>query len=552
MTATPGPGRDDLDKLERKHAENPAGRYFVPLANAYRRAGAVERAIGVLRAGLESHPDYLSAHIVLGRCLLDAGRDEEAAAEFRYVLSLDPQNLIALRSLGDLALAGGEMEEGRARYRELLEVDPLNPEARAALDAISTEPDVADVPEAPVPLRVPAAPETLPSPDELDTPDAPEHDDEPFDDGDYASGEIAPAAPESGDEDQDALFGTMINLDEGSDSPGDSDAVVTETIAELYTRQGFYSRAAGIYRELIRRRGAEDRLVRALERVEALASGGAGVFAEATHEVAEGVPEVESPLGADGAAEEGTDKESLEVESPEAVPGEEHVSDSLDVMADADTATPTPEGSGVVVEAVAEPAGYGAPPPEIPAEDDPFADSFADGFPAVEDAGDEEATEVGVAARAEGSAGENMAPPAASGTIRDLLASVVGWRPHAGAPAPVETTTVSAPPVAPAGDDLLFPWELPEDERPAPSAEASADEGEDPAADEALPPGDDVAFQPADAASSPSDDDEAGETVGSEMAAQPGLPEEASTAEDEDENDDDLESFQEWLRSLRR
>ena len=65
----------EIEKLERRYAENPDGRFFAPLADAYRKAGNLVRALELVRAGLGKHPDYLSAHIVLGRCLLDKGDD---------------------------------------------------------------------------------------------------------------------------------------------------------------------------------------------------------------------------------------------------------------------------------------------------------------------------------------------------------------------------------------------------------------------------------------------------------------------------------------------
>ena len=55
----------EIEKLEARYAENPDGRYFAPLADAYRKAGRVDEAITVVTSGLNQHPDYLSAHIVL-------------------------------------------------------------------------------------------------------------------------------------------------------------------------------------------------------------------------------------------------------------------------------------------------------------------------------------------------------------------------------------------------------------------------------------------------------------------------------------------------------
>jgi Tfp pilus assembly protein PilF len=91
-----------IETLKASHAENPA-RFFMPLASAYREAGEVGKAEELLRDNLKRHPGYLSAHVLLGRCLADRGAHAEARNEFQYVLSVDAQNLIALRTLGDMA-----------------------------------------------------------------------------------------------------------------------------------------------------------------------------------------------------------------------------------------------------------------------------------------------------------------------------------------------------------------------------------------------------------------------------------------------------------------
>ncbi|MBV9109145.1 MAG: tetratricopeptide repeat protein, partial [Gemmatimonadetes bacterium] len=121
-----------IETLKASHAENPA-RFFMPLASAWREAGETAKAEELLRENLKRHPGYLSAHVLLGRCLADRGAYAEARNEFQYVLSVDPQNLIALRTLGDMAGQGGDSAEARRWYDELLHVDPMNAEARAAL-----------------------------------------------------------------------------------------------------------------------------------------------------------------------------------------------------------------------------------------------------------------------------------------------------------------------------------------------------------------------------------------------------------------------------------
>jgi tetratricopeptide (TPR) repeat protein len=123
----------EIEKLERRWLENPKGRNFAPLADAYRKAGEVDRAIELCRSGLEMHPDYVSAHIVYGRCLLDQKADPEAEQVFQKVLSLDPENIIALRMLADLADRNNRFDSAVQWLTRLLAADPMNGDAAEAL-----------------------------------------------------------------------------------------------------------------------------------------------------------------------------------------------------------------------------------------------------------------------------------------------------------------------------------------------------------------------------------------------------------------------------------
>ena len=76
----------EIEKLERRYAENPQGLTFAPLAEVHRKNGDVARALDLLRPGLEFHPDYIPASIVLGRCHLDLGELPAAEAAFTHVL----------------------------------------------------------------------------------------------------------------------------------------------------------------------------------------------------------------------------------------------------------------------------------------------------------------------------------------------------------------------------------------------------------------------------------------------------------------------------------
>ncbi|MET0399713.1 MAG: tetratricopeptide repeat protein [Longimicrobiaceae bacterium] len=404
----------EVQKLERYHAENPQGRYFVPLANAYRKMGALDQAEALLREGLRRHPDYLSAHIVLGRCLADGGATDAAVSEFRYVLSVDPQNLIALRSLGEMASEGGRSEEAVRWYRELLAVDPMNEDARQALETLETRPappaageggaewwerpadaaaNDAELPASGIvdddliwssgtEIETPAG-EGASRPDEalswgavdLDSgvePGVPAEEPapaEPFAALAFGDLELSDAVPEPVERQEaqpwsapdapggwDPFSGGTVELDtsafgggaEAAEPEAEGDEVVTETIAELYARQGFHDRAADVYRELIRRRGGDPALEARLREVESLASGGSADEAPASW-----TPDAEAP------AAPATDTDDLpllewSVDEPERAAEDEPAAFAGDESLP--YASPAPEG------------------------EDAFADSFEDGF----------------------------------------------------------------------------------------------------------------------------------------------------------------------------
>ncbi len=126
----------EIQKLERRWQDNP-DQYFAPLADTYRKAGNYTMALKLLAEGLERRPDYLSARIVHGRCLLDTGESEQAAEVFEGVLDLDPENIIAFNHLGKLAEDAGDTRKAISWVERLLEVDPLNGDAKEWLEQLT-------------------------------------------------------------------------------------------------------------------------------------------------------------------------------------------------------------------------------------------------------------------------------------------------------------------------------------------------------------------------------------------------------------------------------
>ncbi len=123
----------EIEKLERRYAENPQGLTFAPLAEVHRKNGDVTRALELLKPGLALHPDYTPASIVLGRCHLDLGDLSAAETAFTKVLALDGENVIALKALADIGERLHRFDDAERWLRQLLAVDRSNDEARDQL-----------------------------------------------------------------------------------------------------------------------------------------------------------------------------------------------------------------------------------------------------------------------------------------------------------------------------------------------------------------------------------------------------------------------------------
>jgi len=91
-----------IEELKRRVQSDPASIAFAALAEEYRRAGRFTDAIDTCTTGLVRHPSYLSAHVTLGRALIEVGRLEVARTELEYVLKLAPENLAAIRGLAEI------------------------------------------------------------------------------------------------------------------------------------------------------------------------------------------------------------------------------------------------------------------------------------------------------------------------------------------------------------------------------------------------------------------------------------------------------------------
>lgn len=242
----PEPSERRAEELEQLLQDQPGSRLFVQLAEEYRRLERYDDAVRTLEKGLEDQPTYVSARVLLGRCLLESGDAERAVPELEQVLRQDQTHLLAHKLLAEAHLGAGDWEAARRRleqYEMLNESDPEIAQLRARLPEAAEEeapPPAADA-EADAPLKEPrGAPPPSPAAE-------PEGADELFD-----LGSPGPAARPPEDED---LLGVWEEPEPAAEPPSEAaraeepGAPETDPFGELWTEEDQHRLERGFVEE---------------------------------------------------------------------------------------------------------------------------------------------------------------------------------------------------------------------------------------------------------------------------------------------------------------
>jgi tetratricopeptide (TPR) repeat protein len=126
-----------IKELNQRLESNPRSRVFMELAKEHQAAGELSEAVTVCLKGLEAHPRYHSARVLLGKLLLLMERFEEAIPELQKVTAEAPENVLARRLLGEALAGAGHRDEALACFHELLRLHPEDPEAQGRLEELT-------------------------------------------------------------------------------------------------------------------------------------------------------------------------------------------------------------------------------------------------------------------------------------------------------------------------------------------------------------------------------------------------------------------------------
>jgi len=130
---------DAIRRYERELAEDPQSRAFAPLAEAHRKAGHLEEAIRVARAGLEAHPGYSGGLVVLGRALYEKGELDNAAEILQKAVSETPESYLGQKFLGKVLLDKGENKGALKALGAANLLSPEDEEVARLLDEVRSK-----------------------------------------------------------------------------------------------------------------------------------------------------------------------------------------------------------------------------------------------------------------------------------------------------------------------------------------------------------------------------------------------------------------------------
>jgi tetratricopeptide (TPR) repeat protein len=260
----------EIEQLTEKLVADPKSRVFAQLADAYRKCGMFDEAIDTAKKGLEIHPKYAVAHLILGRCYMAKKMYALAREEFELTIRNDPQNIVGYRLLAETHERQNMYSEAVKYYQMVLDLDPTNVDIAEKVENLKgalktpapSRPEPEPEPDGSAGIKPEVQPQPMPATEveaagpTVQEPEAPPSaasaplEIEPITEAFPGVGETfkipetaepAQPVPAAGDE-KKGLETSVAEEAAGG---------VTATLAELYASQGHYEKAVEAYRQLI-------------------------------------------------------------------------------------------------------------------------------------------------------------------------------------------------------------------------------------------------------------------------------------------------------------
>ena len=299
----------EIIKLTEKLTKDPKSRLFVPLAEEYLKVGMLDEAMMVLKDGLKIHPTSMSAKTTLGKVHAEKGERAEAKTIFEQLITVNPDNLLAHRKLAHIYKDDGDLERARVSCNAVLMANPKDAAMNSLVEEIESAKPAASVPSdaASGDDRTDTFLETTSRTATKEKGDPPSQviPKDPVErkettlgasitqkiEGDKGSPELKEESVGSAPPIQSAKVVEPLlkpspqkvhpepHQGPGAESPeksvatgqaSDQNDLSTESLADLYIKQGFYDKGLEIYRKIIEQYPSNESVRRKLDETEAV------------------------------------------------------------------------------------------------------------------------------------------------------------------------------------------------------------------------------------------------------------------------------------------
>jgi len=147
---------DRIAKCQKILEADPSSQIFAALAEAYRKKGEVLKAHEVCRKGIEIHPDYASAYVVLAKIFVDQNSYGEADRQIQKAIEVGGRTRSVDLLQSEIYIKLGHKEKARNILGKLRKTDSKNEVIKNLL--LSLESESVDMPApAPTPKFKPEA-----------------------------------------------------------------------------------------------------------------------------------------------------------------------------------------------------------------------------------------------------------------------------------------------------------------------------------------------------------------------------------------------------------
>jgi len=124
MSSTAFQLEERIEKCRRILDDNPRSQIFAALGEAYRKKGDLERAYLITKQGLEIHPEYGPAHVVMAKIYIEKRLYQEAEKELEQAVRLDGKTRATEKLLAEVWLKKGELDRAQETLLRLRENGP--------------------------------------------------------------------------------------------------------------------------------------------------------------------------------------------------------------------------------------------------------------------------------------------------------------------------------------------------------------------------------------------------------------------------------------------